>query len=139
MSLELHLKIVGVSLIALGLAHFLFPKRFHWKEELERLSLLNRQIFWVHDWFVVLTIIMFGIVSLVYTDSLLAYSKLAEVVLAGFFTFWLCRLYVQFFVYDSSLWKGDRFNTRVHIAFSLTWLYYVMVYGCALLYQLGWV
>ena len=33
----------------------------------------------------------------------------------------------------------QRFNTRVQIAFSLTWLYYVMVYGCALLYQLGWI
>ena len=135
MSLDLHLKIVGVSLIVLGLAHFLFPRRFGWKEELERLSPLNRQIFWVHNWFDVLTIVMFGVLSLVYTDSLLAHSQLAQVVLIGLFMFWLSRLYVQFFVYDSGLWKGNRFNTRVHIAFSLTWLYYVVVYGCALLHQ----
>src|ERR1044072_3144869 len=120
--LDLHLKIAGVSLIVLGLAHGLFPRRFGWDEELDRLSLLNRQIFRVHNSFVVLVVIMFGVLSIAYTGSLLAPSPLACGVLAGSGIFWGCRLYAQFFVYDPRLWRGNRFNTGVHVLFSLTWL-----------------
>ena len=45
MSLALHLRVAGAGLIVLALAHVLFPRRFAWREELPRLSLLNRQIF----------------------------------------------------------------------------------------------
>ena len=137
--LDLHLRIAGLSLIILGLSHVLFPKRFGWSEELQRLSPLNRQIFLVHNFFVVLVVIMFGLLSLAYTGSLLTPSPLAMALLAGLWLFWLCRLYAQFFVYDPKLWKGNRFNTGIHVLFSLTWLYYVMVYGYAFLRQLDWV
>jgi hypothetical protein len=134
--LDLHLKVAGFSLILLGLSHTLFPSRFRWNEELERLSPLNRQIFLVHNFFIVLVVVMFGLLSLTYTGSLLAPSPLAAALLAGLTLFWLCRLYAQFFLYDAELWRGNRFNTGVHVLFSLTWLYYVMVYGCAFLHQL---
>lgn len=45
MSLWVHLKIAGASLLILALAHAFFPWRFNWPEELSRLSLLNRQMF----------------------------------------------------------------------------------------------
>ena len=50
--------------------------------------------------------------------------------------FWVARLLIQFFVYESSLWKGNRFNTRIHWLFSLMWAYYVAIFGWALWNQL---
>ena len=37
-----------------------FPRQFRWREELARLSLLNRQIFLVHTFFIVLVVTMMG-------------------------------------------------------------------------------
>jgi hypothetical protein len=52
--------------------------------------------------------------------------------LVGLVVFWLCRLLAQFFVYDRAIWKGDRFRTVMHYAFSALWIYFVAVYGIAL-------
>lgn len=37
--------------------------------------------------------------------------------------FWALRLFTQFFVYSPKLWRGKRFETVVHIAFSMLWTY----------------
>src|SRR5262245_8584583 len=95
------LKIAGASLLILSLAHAFFPARFKWKEELGRLSLLNRQIFQVHCFFIALVLFMFGLLALVFTDTLLQRTALARLVLAGLLLFWLARLFAQFFVYDA--------------------------------------
>ena len=136
MSLSFQLKIVGASLLLLALAHAFFPRWFNWTEELGRLSSLNRQVFQIHCFFIGLILFLFGLLSLCFTDALLERTRLAQVVLAGLLVFWLARLVVQLFVYDPSLWKGNRFNTRIHLLFSLTWAYYVAVFGWALWEQL---
>jgi len=135
MSLSLQLKIVGASLLLLAVAHAFFPRRLNWKEELSRVSSLNRQIFQVHCFFIGLGLFLFGLLSLCFTSALLERTALARVVLAGLAFFWLTRLIVQLFVYDSRLWKGDRFNTRVHLLFSFTWAYYAAIYGWVLWHQ----
>src|SRR5262249_29710405 len=132
MSLALHLKLAGLSLILLGLLHAFFPRRFQWKEELGQLSLLNRQMFLVHCFFIVLVLLMFGTLALVFTETLLIPTALARVVLSGIVLFWFLRLLMQLFVYDTRLWKGNRFNTRVHLFFTLLWSYYVFVFAWAL-------
>lgn len=130
--LELHLKLAGMLLILLGLSHVFFAQRFQWKEELERLSLLNRQIFYVHAFFIALIVVLFGALALFYTETLIEKTALARVVLGGILIFWTCRLWIQFFGYDASLWKGDRFNTVVHVLFSLLWTYFIGVFGWVL-------
>lgn len=135
-SLELHLKLAGMALIILGFSHAFFGPRLQWKEELARISLLNRQIFYVHTFFIALIVVMLGVLACFYTKELLAPSRLARVVLSGIVLFWSCRLWIQFFVYDASLRKGHRFHTRVHILFSFLWLYLVGVFGWALWHQL---
>ncbi len=131
MNLALHLKITGLLLIALAAAHGHFPRRFAWRTELSRLSLINRQIFIVHCLFIVLTLILMGLLSLVYTTALIEPTPLARPVLAGLTVFWLARLLAQFFIYDANLWRGNRVNTLVHVLATLLWSYFVLVFGCA--------
>jgi hypothetical protein len=135
MNLNLHLKIVGFMLLGLSAAHLYFPRRFGWRGELEKVSLLTRQIFYVHCFFICLVLIMFGLLSLVWTDTLIEPSPLARIVLIGLTVFWGARLIIQLFVYDSKLWRGHRFNTAMHIFFTLTWSYYVSVYAAAFWWQ----
>ncbi len=131
MALEINLKIVGALLIALGIAHGTFGKRFEWKADLAKLSLLNRQMFLVHCFFIALTLVLMGGVTLFYTDALLQPAPLSRVVLAAVVIFWLCRLFIQFFVYDSLLWRGNKFNTWMHVLFSFFWTYVLFTYFLA--------
>jgi aminobenzoyl-glutamate utilization protein B len=117
-SLALHLRIAGLGLIVLAFAHLAFPKQFHWKGELARLSPLNRQIFLVHTFFIALVLVLFGAVSLLFPDALLTPSPLSRAVLAGLTLFWALRLYVQLFVYDRALWRGNRLYTCFHVLFA---------------------
>jgi hypothetical protein len=136
MNIELNLRIAGGLLIGLSLLHVFFPRRFHWREELPRLSLLNRQVFQVHCFFIAVIVLMLGVLSLFFANALLEAGNLARIVLAGIIIFWLLRLIVQFFFYDASLWRGNRFHTFMHVALTLLWVYLLVVYGAALKVQL---
>lgn len=131
MSLFFHLKIIGVALILLALGHIVLPRWCNWAEELAPLSLLNRQLMQVHTFFIALIVLMFGALTFFFTDDLLSKSKLAQATLAGFTLFWAIRLVFQFFVYDTTLWRGKRFETIVHILFAYFWTYCTIVYGWA--------
>ncbi len=135
-NLNWHLRFVGALLVFLGLAHVAFPRRFDWKGELQNVSLLTRQIFYVHHFFVALVVTLQGVLCLFWARELLAPSQLARLLLAGLVIFWALRWVFQFFVYDKRLWRGDTFNTRVHILFSLLWTYLVAVFAWALWLQL---
>jgi hypothetical protein len=129
MSLELHLRIAGALLILLATAHVFFPKQLGWKKDLAKLTLLNRQIFLVHVSFIVLILLLFGTLALVFAADLVAPSRLAAAVLGGLTLFWGLRLITQQFIYDRSLWLGNRRNTVLHVLASLLWCYLTVVFG----------
>lgn len=137
MSLEGHLRAAGLLQLALAALHLHFPERFRWREELARLSLLNRQIFLVHTLFVCLVLVLFGSLSLFAAPELLQPSRLARLVSGGIAAFWAVRLLVQWFVYDPQLWRGDRLNTIIHVLCSALWTYLTAVYGVAALRRPG--
>lgn len=135
--LPLLLKFAGLLLIFLSLLHAFLGKRFNWNEELARLSLLNRQIFLVHCFFIALTVGLMGALALLYTEELLQPSPLGKVIAGGLALFWATRLIFQWFVYDSALWRGHRFNTVMHIAFSGLWIFLTGVFGWTFAAQLA--
>ena len=132
MTLSLHLRIVGVLLMCLGLSHAFFGRYFKWERELADVSLLTRQIFFVHTFFIALGVVLAGAASFVCADALLRPGILSRTLLAGMTLFWLCRLLTQFFMYDARIWRGDRFRTVMHGVFSVLWIYVTATYGVAL-------
>jgi len=128
-SLETHLRIAGALLLLLAAAHPFFPKQLGWKEDLAKLTLLNRQIFLVHVGFIVLILVLFGTLALGFAPDLVAPSRLAAAVLGGLTLFWGLRLVTQQLIYDRSLWRGHRRNTVLHILASLLWIYLTGVFG----------
>jgi hypothetical protein len=132
MTLSDQIRIVGALLMLLGLSHAFFNRYFGWERELATVSLFTRRVFFVHTFFIGLGVTLSGAGSLLYADALLRPGALSRAVLAGLAAFWLCRLFTQFFVYDASIWRGDRFRTAMHIVFSLLWIYVTATYGSAL-------
>jgi hypothetical protein len=69
--MELHLKIIGILLILLGAIHFFFPRYFYWKQELAGLNLMNRQMMYVHLFFIGFVVFLNGLLCLTSSDELL--------------------------------------------------------------------
>ncbi len=120
--MHLHLKIIGILLIALALIHIVFPKYFNWSKELSYLSLINRQMIAVHTFFIALTIFLMGLLCFTSPDELID-TTFGKKISLGLGIFWTIRLFIQFFVYSSQLWKGKTFETTVHILFIFLWAY----------------
>lgn len=120
--MEFQLHLIGSLLILLALIHIIFPKYFNWKEELENLSLINKQVMQVHTFFIALTVLLMGILCVTSAIEIIT-TSLGKKVSFAFGIFWFCRLLIQFFGYSSKLWKGKTFETIVHIIFSILWIY----------------
>jgi hypothetical protein len=120
--MELHLKIIGVILLALGCIHIIFPNYFRWKEQMQSLSMVNRQMMYVHTFFIALTVFLMGVLCLYSTEDIL-HTRLGRHISLGFFIFWVTRLFFQFFYYSPRLWRGKLFETTIHIIFALLWAY----------------
>jgi hypothetical protein len=125
--MELHLKIIGAMLIVLAFVHVIFPRQFEWKTELSGLQLINRQLMYVHTFFIALVVFLMGLLCLT-SSSDLVHTTLGNRLSLGLAIFWTIRLIFQFFVYSSSLWRGKRFETSIHILFSFFWTYFTFIF-----------
>jgi hypothetical protein len=125
--MELHVKIVGTLLIILALLHFFFPGYFNWKKELGSLSLINRQMMYVHMFFIAFGVLLIGLLCLTSSHEL-STTILGKNISLGLGIFWTVRLFVQFFGYSSKLWKGKPFETAIHILFSMFCAYLSTVF-----------
>lgn len=126
----LHLNIVGWMMILLAIIHVAFPKRFDWKKECGSLSLINRQMMYIHTFFIALVVFLMGALCVSAADDLLN-TRLGKQVSLGLFVFWGARLVIQFVGYSPELWRGKRFETIIHIVFSLLWIYFSLVFFLA--------
>ena len=131
-TLLLHLRLAGVVMASLVVVNLLVPGRFHWREEMSRLSLVNRQIFQAHSVFLVLTLALFSALLLTCGPALLEPTRLSRAVLAGLTIFWGLRMLMQWCLYSPSIWRGHRFNTVMHYTFSVVWVYVTTVFAVAL-------
>lgn len=123
----LQLQIIGFLLMVLAVIHVIFPSYFKWKTELASLNLLNKQLMYVHTFFVALMVFLMGLLCLNAYDDILN-TPLGQKIAVGMAVFWGVRLFFQFFVYSPKLWRGKTFETIVHICFSFLWCYLTTVF-----------
>lgn len=131
-TLLVHLRLVGVVMASLVVVNLVVPGRFHWREEMSRLSLVNRQIFQAHSVFLVLTLALFSALLLTCGTALLEPTRLSRAVLFGLTVVWGLRMLMQWCFYSPLIWRGHRFNTVMHYVFSVVWVYVTTVFATAL-------
>ena len=118
----LQLKLVGFALVILALLHAAFARYFNWRTDFAAVSLINRQMMYVHTFFIAFTVLLMGLLCLSSATDLVG-TPLGRRVALGCGVFWLARLLIQFFGYSPELWRGKRFETFVHIVFAGLWGY----------------
>ncbi len=122
-----HVQLIGYLLLFLSLIHIVFPMYFQWSRELKVLSLVNRQIMYVHTFFIAFTVMLMGILCVSCTDALI-HTPLGHTFSFGLGIFWGVRLLFQFFVYSPKLWRGKRFETFIHLVFIGLWSYLTFIF-----------
>jgi hypothetical protein len=125
--MEIHLKIIGTFLILLAAIHAFFPKYFDWKKELVSLSLINRQLMYIHSFFIGFVILLIAMLCLTSGRELID-TSFGKKISLGLGIFWTTRLFMQFFGYSAKLWRGKSFETSVHIFFSVFWAYLSIIF-----------
>ena len=125
--MELHLKITGILLILLAFIHIAFPRYFKWKTELSSVNLINRQMLYVHAFFIAFAVFLMGLLCLTSATELTT-TTFGKRISLGVGIFWATRLFFQFFGYSSKLWKGRKFETTMHVLFSILWTYLSTVF-----------
>lgn len=128
--MELHLKIIGMLLIVLAFIHAIFPKYFKWEQELTSLSIINRQLMYVHSFFIALMVLLMGVLCLTSATELIE-TTFGKRISLGLAIFWIIRLFTQFFGYSKKIWKGKTFETSIHILFSALWIYLSVIFCLA--------
>ena len=86
--MEWHLKTIGYLLVLLALLHAFFPKYFNWRKEFAPLTLLSRQIMYVHTFFIALMVLLMGI-GCIYAAEDILYTRLGHLLSLGLFIFWV--------------------------------------------------
>jgi hypothetical protein len=123
----LHLKIAGGLLVLLGMLHVGFPRYFRWRKGFASVSLINREMMYFHTFFLALIVLLMGVLCLLSAEDL-ARTHLGHQIDLGLALFWMIRLVIQFFGYSSAHWRGKRFETLVHVLFSILWIYLTAIF-----------
>jgi alginate O-acetyltransferase complex protein AlgI len=107
-ALDLALWLAGLAHYAVLGASFQVPARLHWREELSRLSPLNRKLMWTYGGFTVLTIVACGTLTLVLHDEI-ARGDRSALALAGFIgVYWGTRIGVDLLYFSHADWPRGR-------------------------------
>lgn len=115
--------------IAIALINLRLDRLLHWGPTLATLPLLLQEVFTVHKWFITITLLIFGVITLRFAPVFAAGDNPVACWLAGGIgVFWAIRTGIQWLFYDHSHWRGNRGRTAIH------WILTIAYGGCATLY-----
>jgi len=137
-TLTILLRVAGAGLILLAGLHVPIGRRLKWREEASLLSPVNASIFRVHTFFICFVLVMMGLPCLVDPLVFLESSRAGAWLAWSFSLFWTIRLFVQWFVYPTGLWRGKKMETIVHALFTVVWLSLAGLFAVCGAWQAGW-
>jgi hypothetical protein len=136
-ALTLLLRIAGLGLILLALVHLPISRHLQWREEAGRLSPANAAIFHVHAFFICVVLVVMGLPALLDPGIFLQRTRAGAWLAWSWAGFWALRLYCQWFVYPSALWRTKPFETRMHWFFTALWIGLAALFTACGLRQAG--
>ncbi|HLM81747.1 MAG TPA: hypothetical protein VK302_14165 [Terriglobales bacterium] len=124
------LRVAGAAQVGIILANFVLPHKLGCRENLARVSPMIREVFVVHWIYIVLVVGFFSSLCFWFAPELAEANGLARFLSASMAVFWLLRVPVQLFFYDSEV---RRQNRVADVGFLLTFLLLGTVFGSAAL------
>ena len=100
--------IAGAIHAGIVLANIPLPHRLRVRENLKNVPVFVRQVFYVHWFYIVLIVGLFSALSFAFARDLAGASPLGRFLSAFLCGFWLLRIFLQIFYYDSEIRRANR-------------------------------
>jgi len=98
------------------------PRILHWQDDIARMSLLVREVFLIHKFFLAFTLLLFALLTWRFAPEISAGGNpVASWLCGGISLFWGIRTVFQWTFYSPDHWRGKRRETTVH--WTLTFVY----------------
>jgi hypothetical protein len=105
---EMGLWLAGAGHFIILIASAQVPGKLEWHKDLAQLKPFNRKLLWVQGGFTVLTIIAFGVFTLVLHSELLRGDRSALAVAFFIAVYWTARVLVDAFYFSHADWPAGR-------------------------------
>jgi len=105
---DIDLWLAGLGHFVILIASFQVPSRLGWKEDLQKLTPFNRKLLWVYGGFTVLTILAFGILTLVLHSEMLRRDPAAMGLATFIGVYWTSRILVDALYFSHEDWPKGR-------------------------------
>jgi hypothetical protein len=92
--------VAGGIQLAIAIANFWVPGVLHYRENLEKVSPMVRQVFVVHSIYMVLVLLGFSALCFFFAPELTSGAPLGRSLSAFLAVFWVLRVVLQFLYYD---------------------------------------
>ena len=123
------LRAAAIGQIAIAGINLRLDRIMGWELELSKLSQLSREVFHVHKWFVSITLVIFGLITMRFAGEFAnGASELARWIAAAIGIFWTIRAIIQWAYYDWSHWRGRAGRTAIHWTLTLAYSGFGAVY-----------
>jgi hypothetical protein len=126
----------GIGQLCVLIASALVPFRLNWRKELESLSRLHRQMYWVYGGYVVLSIVSFALLSIFNARELASGSGLARGFCFYVAMFWGIRLGLQG-VLDVKEHLSAWWLTAGYLGLTVLFACFTVIYGWAAFHSSG--
>jgi hypothetical protein len=123
------IKIAGWLQILLSLGSFAIPRLMNWKKELSVVSPIIRQMFWTYAGYILVINFSFGLVSVFGAEELIAGTFLAKCISVFIFLYWLARIFIQFFYFDTKSAPQGWIYKAGEIGLNCLFVFLTLVYG----------
>ncbi len=123
------LKLAGIFQIALCFGSLLIPKMLNWKGELKNVSKIIAQIFWTYAGYILVINFSFGLISYFGAVELLAGNFLSKSICLFIFFYWLTRIGIQFFYFDTKSAPQGFIYKAGEVTLVALFIFLTVVYG----------
>jgi hypothetical protein len=124
------LRLAAAAQLGIALLNLALPRIMRWRDELNRLPLLIREVFHVHAWFISLTLTIFAVMTWRFASEMTTHA-VCRWLAAGIGLFWTLRTVVQVGYYSGSHWRGQPGRTAIHVLLLLIYGGFAFVYVAA--------
>ncbi len=103
--MDMHVRLVflaGIVQLGIALGSLAVPVLLKWREQLQTVRPLTRQVFWTYACYILGSHVAFGLASVLWPEVFVSYSLLGALVCAYIALHWGGRLLIQFFWFDRS-------------------------------------
>lgn len=129
----------GIGHLVLGVTSLFIPRILRWATHLACLPLFFKQMFWTYAGYILAVNLAFGFLSVFGASELLNQSFLATGVTLFIALYWLARVAIQLFYFDTSFAPSGFFYRLGEIALTILFLFFSLSYTLAFVYNNRWI